>query len=131
MFLKNLTTWAKTPAYRACLSCLAQRQAYSPGLVLAHNKLITRGIRTSETRCRSGSLWSKVFPLLRNPDGSVNHMHVQQYVLIMFITFMIGDRVIKRQIAEHEANPEGETVKEEDEIKPATAAPEQIKETKP
>merc|ERR1712071_201197 len=91
-----------------------------------------RGIQSTTPkfdRRRAGStnLWSQVFPVIRNPDDSVNHRAAQQYVLMMFITFQLGLMTMKKMGEENKDldEPAGTTEQEADKPSTETVAVEQ------
>jgi len=91
MWLSKFRILASMPSWWTKLPCAVKPP--DSGAILR------RGIQLSAPkydRRRAGStnLWSQVFPLIRNPDGSVNHRAAQQYVLMLFITFQLGLKTI-------------------------------------
>jgi len=124
MWLSKFRVSAFMPRRWTKLPCIVK---HSDPCVISRRGIQSTTPKFDRRRAGSTNLWSQVFPVIRNPDDSVNHRAAQQYVLMMFITFQLGLMTMKKMGEENKDldEPSGTTDQETDKPSTETGAVEQ------
>jgi len=117
MWLSKFRVSAFMPRRWTKLPCIVK---HSDPCVISRRGIQSTTPKFDRRRAGSTNLWSQVFPVIRNPDDSVNHRAAQQYVLMMFITFQLGLMTMKKMGEENKDLDEPAGTTEQDTDKPST-----------